>query len=173
MSRYPDGIAEEHMPSRQRWAKILAWGVMAILGVFLLVALTGVLGGQRANTHRAESSAAVVHVAAPAVLRNGEFFEMRVYVEAKQPIAKPVIALDSDYWRNVTINTMLPAPTEEGFGDGVFEFTYGALEPGDILEVKIDGQINPARFGPSRGKVELLDDTVPLVSQPLQLTVLP
>jgi len=170
---YPDGIAEEHMPEHQRWGPILAWGVLVLLGIFLAVAMTGVLGGRAGATRTVQEPTAGLAFTAPDVLRNGEFFEMRVRVEAKRSIAKPVIAVSSGYWRDVTINTMIPAPSEEGFGDGAFEFTYAPLEPGDTLEVKIDGQVNPARLGSSQGEVRLLDDKAPLASLPVHLKVLP
>lgn len=173
MTDYPDGITKEHMPAEQRWAGVMAWGVLVLLGLVLAAAMTGVFGGRAGATHVAEENSARLHFTAPEVLRNGEFFEMRVQVEAKQAIAKPVIAVSSGYWRHVTINTMIPAPSEEGFNDGAFEFTFSPMGAGDTLEMKIDGQINPARQGSSQGEVRVLDDKTPLASLPVRLKVLP
>lgn len=173
MTDYPDGIAREHMPAQQRWGRVLAWAVLVLLGVVLAVAMTGFFGGRPGTARVVQEPAAALEFTAPEVLRNGEFFEMLVRVEAKRPIAKPVIAISNTYWRHVTINTMIPAPSEEGFDDGAFEFTYGAMEAGDTLELKIDGQVNPARQGASKGTVQVLDDKTPLASLPVRLKVFP
>lgn len=173
MTDYPDGIAKEHMPQHQRWARIFTWAVLALLGVFLVFAMTGLLGGRPGAARSVEGRAAVLEFTAPEILRNGEFFEMRVRVAAKRPIAKPVIAVSSGYWRHITINTMIPSPSEEGFKDGSFEFTFSPMEAGDTLEMKIDGQINPARMGASHGTVQILDDKAPLASLPVRLKVYP
>lgn len=173
MTDYPDGITKEDIPAHQRWSGVLAWGVLVLLGLLLAIAMTGVFGGVAGATRTSDRNGATLQFTAPEVLRNGEFFEMRVQFRAKQPIAKPVIAVSSAYWRHVTINTMIPAASEEGFNDGAFEFTFSAMDAGDSFEMKIDGQINPARQGSSHGEVRLLDDKTPLASLPVRLKVLP
>src|SRR3546814_8706755 len=55
---------------------------------------------------------------------------------------------------------MVPAPAEETFSGDAFQFKYEAVKAGDRLEMKIDGQINPARMGGSRGMVSLLDGEI-------------
>ena len=173
MTGFPDGITTEHMPRQQRWGRILAWGILVLLGAFLLFAMSGAFGGQPSPTRSVDSDSAAVEVTVPETLRNGEFFEMRVRIAAKQAIAKPVVAVTSAYWRNLTINTMIPAPSEEGFEDGSLAFTYGSMEAGDTLEIKIDGQVNPARTGSSAGIVTLREDKSPLASVPVSLKVFP
>src|SRR3546814_1976410 len=78
-------------------------------------AMSGLLGGVHNRDLSIDTPAAAMRVHAPAVLRNGEFFEFRVQITARRDIAEPVIAISAPYWRDVTINTMVPAPAEETF----------------------------------------------------------
>ena len=39
MTDYPDGITKDHMPARQRWAGVLAWGVLVLLGLLMVTGL--------------------------------------------------------------------------------------------------------------------------------------
>jgi hypothetical protein len=73
----------------------------------------------------------------------------------------------------MTINTMIPAPSEEKAGKGAFRFHYGALKPGDTLDIKVDGQINPPLFAGNSGSVELHDGDTPVARVPVEITVLP
>ena len=43
-------------------------------------------------------------------LRNGEFFETRLTATAARPLADVTVAFSPSVWRNMTVNTMLPAP---------------------------------------------------------------
>lgn len=68
---------------------------------------------------------------------------------------------------------MVPAPSEESFKDGAFRFDYGPLKPGESIDIKIDGQINPPLFAGTRGTVAVLDGERQLATIPLHITVLP
>lgn len=168
----PDGIEGHHLEAGKRpWLR--PWIAPAVLGALLLGALLGLFGGAPYPTLRDEQQRAALAMTAPRVLRNGEFFEIKLRVEARGAIAKPRIAVTPAYWRHLTINTMIPAPSEEGYEDGRFTFAFEPLEAGQSLELKIDGQINPARFGNSSGAVTLLDDKSVLAELPVHLRVLP
>lgn len=169
---YPDGIEAQHVDDGPvPW--LSGWLPLLLLGGFLMSALLGAYGGGADPTRTSAGPAAIMRITAPQILRNGEFFEIRVRIEARRAIAKPVVAVSPGYWRHLTINTMIPAPAEEGHEDGRFTFGYDALEPGQSIEIKIDGQINPARLGGTRGVVALLDDEAPLVEMPVSLKVFP
>jgi len=168
---FPDGIGEEHADSNK--GHIGGWLALLVLGALLASALLGLFGGGRDPTRAVTTPAGRLAVTAPLVLRNGEFFEIRIRAGARRAIAKPVLAISPQYWRHLTINTMIPAPTGETFEDGQFRFEFEPLDPGKSLEVKIDGQVNPARLGSSRGAVTLLDDKVPLAELPVHLKVFP
>lgn len=170
-STYPDGIDPAHAESRgggwRRWIAIL------LLATIMLAALLGAFGGGKTRPVIVESDAARLEIRTPRVIRNGEFFETHIRAIAHAPVAKAVVAVDAGLWRDMTINTMIPAPSEESFKDGAFEFDYGPLKTGETLAIKIDGQINPPLFAGTRGRVALRDGERELAAVPLAITVLP
>ncbi|WP_423605957.1 hypothetical protein [Sphingomonas sp. MS122] len=166
---YPDGIA----PASERRGANLNWLSLAVLGAVMLAALLGAFGGGRARSLAADTPAARLEIHTPRVLRNGTFFETRLHVTAKAPIAEAVVVVPASLWRDMTINTMIPAPGEEKADKGAFRFSYGALDAGQVLEIKIDGQINPPLFAGTRGAIELHDGERPLAAIPVGITVLP
>ncbi len=168
---YPHGIDESHASADSN--RHASWWRLGILALILGVALSGLLGGAPAPTERVDTPAATLAVTTPDRLRNGMFFETRVEVLAKRPVADAVIAFPAGYWRDLTVNTMIPGPAEEEYRGGEFRFHFGPLAAGDQLEFKIDGQINPARIGGSGGRVRLLDGEAELAALPLSLTVIP
>src|SRR3546814_4548345 len=76
---------------------------------------------------------------------------------AEAPLDDAVIAVTPALWHDMTVNTMIPAPAEESFKDGYFHFSYGPLDAGERLHVKIDGQINPPLFAGTRGEIAVFD----------------
>ena len=165
----PDGIS----PASDARGANLNWLSLAVLGAVMLAALLGAFGGGKARSLVADAPAARLEVHTPRVLRNGIFFETRLHVTAKAPIADAVIVVPAALWRDMTINTMIPAPGEEKAEKGAFRFSYGALKPGDMLDIKIDGQINPPLFAGNAGSIELHDGERPLAAVPVEIAVLP
>lgn len=139
----------------------------------MLAALLGVFGGGKARSIAADTPAARLEVHTPRVLRNGMFFETRVHLAAKAPIADAVVVVPASLWRDMTVNTMIPAPSEEKSEKGAFRFSYGAMKPGDTLDIKIDGQINPPLFAGNSGRIALHDGDRSLAHVPINFTVLP
>src|SRR3546814_6574311 len=72
-----------------------------MLSLLMAGALSGLLGGVHNRDLSIDTPAAAMRVHAPAVLRNGEFFEFRVQITARRDIAEPVIAISAPYWRDV------------------------------------------------------------------------
>jgi len=93
----------------------------------------------------------------PTAIRNGEFLETAIEIRANMAIADATLAIETGLWRDITINTMIPAATEETFKDGEYRFAYGPLAEGETVRVKIDGQINPPLFGGNAGYITLYD----------------
>lgn len=167
---YPDGIGPRHAtPGAMGWRLL---PVLA-LGALLLLALSGALGGQANPVITGRSTTADLAFKAPQVLRNGEFFEMRVTITARQPIARPVVAVSAAYLHDLTINSFIPAATEEGFADGMFVFEFEPLPAGQALEIKLDGQVNPPLVGVNEGLLQLRDGERTLVTLHPRLRVLP
>ncbi len=169
--QYPQGISARHASGdRNRQA---SWWRIGPLALVLLAALIGLLGGAPAPTRRTANAAAPLAVTTPDMLRNGMFFEARIAVVARRPIDDAVIAIPAAMWRDMTVNTLIPAPTEEQFVGGEFRFHFGPLGAGETLGLKIDGQMNPPRLASSGGRLRLLDGEVELAALPLGLRVIP
>ena len=169
-SGFPDGIAQADADGR---GARLNWISLAVLGAVMLAALLGALGGGKARSIAADAPAARLEVHTPRVLRNGMFFETRIHVAAKAPIADAVIVIPASLWRDMTVNTMIPAPSEEKAEKGNFRFSYRAMKPGDTLDIKIDGQINPPLFAGNSGSIALHDGERTIAAIPVEITVLP
>lgn len=173
-SSFPDGIAQPHAdPATGTGRGRRRWLALILLNALMIAALLGVFGGGKARSLTAASDAATLEVHTPRVIRNGVFFETLIRVTAHAPIEKAAIAVDATLWRDMTINTMIPAPSEESFKDGAFRFDYGPLKPGESIDIKIDGQINPPLFAGTKGTVAVLDGERQLAAVPLKITVLP
>lgn len=166
----PDGIADRNVvEGGGRWN----WVSLAVLSALMLAALLGAFGGGKSRPLAAEAAAARFEVSVPRRIRNGEFFEMRVRIVATQMVDKAVLVVPASLWRDMTINTMIPAPAEEKAASGAFRFDYGAMKAGDVLDIKIDGQINPPLFAGTSGTIELADGERSLARIPLDIKVLP
>lgn len=160
-------------PSRRLWDRHASPISILVLGGILLAAWLGFAGGQPSPRKVADFGPAQLVVKTPVTIRNGEFFETDIILTARAPIADAVIAVTPQLWRDMTVNTMIPAPTEEGFEDGRFRFSYGPLVAGDSLHVKIDGQINPPLFAGTRGEISVFDGSRRIGAMPLRIKVLP
>lgn len=144
-----------------------------ILGGLLLAAFLGFTGGQPSPPRTLDFGDARLVVKTPTTIRNGEFFETDLTVTAQAPIGDAVIAVSPALWQDMTVNTMIPAPAEESFGDGLFRFSYGPLDAGDSVHVKIDGQINPPLFAGTGGEIAVFDGSRRIGAMPLRIKVLP
>jgi len=137
--------------------------------------IAGLLGlfGLPDQTRTALAPRAQLEVYGPRLIRNGEFFEMRLRVRARDTIVEPVIAIGTDVWRDITVNTMIPAATEEEFANGEYRFTFGRLNAGEELVFKVDAQINPNYWGSSSDQIRLLGGDEPITGVQYDLMVLP
>ncbi len=169
----PDGIDERHLASVRGLRAHASPLAFIVLGATMAVAASGLLGGAPAPVTSVSAPAASLELKVARPLRSGLFFETRVRVTARRAITKPVIGVDASLWRDLTINSQVPAPAKESFKDGQYRFEYGPLKAGETLEVKIDGQTNPPLIGRVSGNVTLLDDDTPLTDAHLTIPVLP
>jgi hypothetical protein len=141
MDDLPDGIEQRHIHEAsgsifRRWPFGLG-GLMIILAP----AFFGVYGSD--TTLATADNGVLLEVEGPGRIRNGEFFELLLSVEAHRDIHDLVVLVGADLLLDATVNTLLPDPSEHGFRDGSYEFRFGQLAAGESLEVKIDAQINP------------------------------
>ena len=167
----PDGIDETALQSRGSSRVILLR--FLIFAVILSLAMVGLFGGGSLGSRSVETPSARLTLEAAERVRNGNYFEARITVAARAPIAEPVIAVPAALWRQSTINSLVPQPKEEGFQNGEYRFRFAPLAAGQSLEFKIDGQINPALFGRLKGTYRLLDGDRELARIDRKLTVIP
>lgn len=168
---WPDGLsAGEHGASRgwRRHASAIGLGILSLAMVFALSGLAGM-----EETRTAESAAARVTWHAPARIRNGEFFEIRLNVEAREAIDELVVGVEVGLWEDFTINTFIPAATEETSEDGELLFTFGPVGAGSSFLLKVDGQINPDMLWRNEGVVTVYDGEEALTEMPIAIEVLP
>lgn len=168
-TEYPDGIGEEH--STPRWQRHASPLSLVVFGAVIVLALTGVLGHER-DWH-AEGDGVTLTVHSPETTRNGEFFEMRITIDAATAIGDLSIGVDQALWEDMTVNTMIPAATEELSEDGEFRFTFGAIESGTTFAFKIDLQVNPDIVGGNEGVLTAYDGETPIASVDMGIMVLP
>ncbi len=169
---YPQGIDQAHLKAKG-WHSHASPLSILLIGSLMALALFGTFGGQPHPRRTIESDAADIRLQLPEIIRNGEFFEMRIEVDTKRPFTDLTLAVSPGFWKDLTINTMIPAPTEEKSEGGRFLFGYGEVNAGETLIIKIDGQINPPLFGGTQGKIALLDGDVELASIPVKMKVFP
>jgi hypothetical protein len=167
----PDGISDDHARPAARWRQHASPISLSILAIVMVLGLSGLLGHERAWS--ADDDAARLRIEAPEVIRNGEFFEMRIRVTAVEPIADPVVVVEAALWEDMTVNTMLPAPTEEESVDGMLRFTFAPLEAGSELLFKVDLQVNPDILGANAGAIAIADGEESLASTDVTISVLP
>lgn len=170
--RRPDGIEHRHI-HEARGTRLHAWpSGLVLFGVLIVLAALGILGDREIIATRGEG--ARLSIEGPSRIRSGEYFEMLFTIEAEREIRDAVLAVGQDVWHDVTINTMIPQPTEEDFEEGSFRFHFGALPPGSRLVVKVDGQINP-RYPPgtNRGEIAVVDGASTLTRVAYSMEVLP
>jgi hypothetical protein len=168
---FPDGIADDHVRPIEGWRRRASPLSLVVFGVIVALALSGWLGRERTWSAEAQGTALEVH--APEIIRNGEFLEMRVRVTADQPIGELVIGIDESMWEDVTVNTMIPAATDEASEDGEVRLTFAELAAGTPFLFKIDMQINPDIVGGNDGTLTVYDGETELVATDLSITVLP
>ncbi len=169
----PDGITADHARAVNGLRAHASPLAFLILGGLVAIAMTGLLGGGPSPVAVVSAPAASLEVKLARPLRSGLFFETRIRVVARRDIAKPVIGFDAPLWRDLTINSHIPAAADESFNDGQFRFAYAALKTGETLEIKIDGQTNPPLLGRVAGAITLLDDDVRLAETRVSIPVLP
>lgn len=168
----PFGIADRHLRSG-RLARWRPWLILVFLGVPLLAALLGFLGGGGEATVRATSPQADMDVVTPRTLRSGNWFETRVVVTPRADIADLTIAIDQPLWRGMSIDTLVPDADKVEATGGSFAYSFGAVKAGERFVMKVDGQIQPRGLRELKGVVTLRDGDRPLATAPLSIWVLP
>ncbi|HEX7225213.1 MAG TPA: hypothetical protein VF367_06515 [Candidatus Limnocylindria bacterium] len=168
---FPDGIDDRNVSPVAGWQRHASPLGLIVFGVVVVLALVGVLGHER--TWAASGGGVDLEVHAPEVIRNGEFFELRVRVRADDAVDELVIGVDESLWEDVTVNTMIPAASDEVSEDGEVRFTFAELSAGTEFLLKIDLQVNPDIIAGNDGAITVYDGDERLTAADLTITVLP
>jgi hypothetical protein len=170
----PDGIAlERHrdLASRARnpW---LRRGILCLVAVLPVLALLNVFG-QHPTTTSAITPAVSVNVTAPARLRSGLVFQVRVQVAARRGIKELELVFDRGWWESMSVNSTVPEPREASSSDGRVVFNYGQLGAGHSFVSWIYFQVNPTNVGKRQENIDVKDGETELVHIHRSMTIFP
>ena len=170
----PDGLRIErnrdlHGRSRHVWYRRALLGAIAVLPILALLNVFG----QRPTTTSAHTVPADLVVTAPARLRSGLIFQVRVKVTAHQAIQKPQLVFDPGWWESMSENSMAPNPSSETNENGRIVLSYNTLAAGHTLIAWLYFQVNPTNVGKRREDVELDDGSTPITHVHRSLTIFP
>jgi hypothetical protein len=173
-ARLPDGLTLERnrdMAGRSEhvWYRR---ALLCLLAVLPALALLNVFG-QRPTTTSAHTVAAGLAVTAPARLRSGLIFQVRVQVTAHQDLAKPQLIFGPGWWDSMSENSLEPNPSTESNENGRIVLSYNKLAAGHRLIVWMYFQVNPTNVGKRREDVELDDGSTMITRVHRSLTIFP
>ncbi len=170
----PDGLSVERSRDLQGRSGHV-WYRRALLGVIAVLPILALLNvfGQRPTTTSAHTLAADLAVTAPARLRSGLIFQVRVKVTAHQDLAKPQLVFDPGWWESMSENSMAPNPSSETNENGRIVLSYNKLAAGHSLLAWLYFQVNPTNVGNRREDVELDDGATPITQVHRSLTIFP
>jgi hypothetical protein len=170
----PDGLSLERNRdllgrSGHVWYRRALLGAIAVLPILALLNVFG----QRPTTTSAHALAADLVVTAPARLRSGLIFQVRVKVTAHQDIEKPQLVFDPGWWESMSENSMAPNPSNETNENGRIVLSYNKLAAGHTLIAWLYFQVNPTNVGKRREDVELDDGSSRITYVHRSLTIFP
>lgn len=170
----PDGLSIERNRDLRGRAGHLWYrrGLLCVIAVFPILALLNVFG-QRPTTISSHAPAADLSVTAPARLRSGLIFQVRVEVRAHEDIAKPQLVFDPGWWESMSENSLAPNPSSETNENGRVVLAYTKLAAGHTLIAWLYFQVNPTNVGKRRENVELDDGSSVITTVHRSLTIFP
>jgi hypothetical protein len=174
VSELPEGLsAERNLDLTGRaygpWARrallvaIAALPVLALLNTF----------GQHPTTTSTNGAAASVNITAPARLRSGLIFQVRVQVVAHRDIKELQLVFDKGWWESMSVNSTIPEPSQESSEDGRVVLSYGKVSAGETHISWLYFQVNPTNVGERAENVEVRDGETPLARVQRSVTVFP
>jgi hypothetical protein len=168
-STFADLTSHSRRESRGLWTR------RAFIALFCLIAALALADvfGQKTSLSEATGPAAQMQLSAPEVVRGGLFFQSRLEIRARREIEFPRIVLDEGWVEGMQVNSIEPAPASEANRQGRVVLTYDALQPGDLLRVWLQFEVDPTSVGLRPYGVELDDASTRLVRLSPSITVLP
>lgn len=172
--RLPDGLTVErnrdlHGRGGHVWYRR---ALLCLIAVLPILALLNVFG-QRPTTSSAHAFAADLEVTAPARLRSGLIFQVRVQVTAHRDIAMPQLVFARGWWESMSLNSIAPNPSNQSTQNGSVVLSYNKLAAGHTLIVWLYFQVNPTNVGKRREDVELENGSAVIAAVHRSLTIFP
>jgi hypothetical protein len=170
----PEGLTLEHdrdLVGREKRPRVRE----VLLGLLTAVLVLGLFNvfGQVVSVDVAETPAARFEVSAPSKIRGGLFFEARYTVDAVEEIANATLVLDPGWLKDITLNTVEPAPVGESSRNGEIALELGRIPAGERYVLYLHFQVNPTAVGIRSQDVELYDGERLLASFDRQAIVWP
>jgi hypothetical protein len=129
---------------------------MAVVALLLVAGLSGWLG-VRSTTSRAVDAGVELEVLHAAVSRPGLATPFEVRVRRDGGFDGPVrVAVPADYLALLDVSAVQPTPTSETTRDGQVVWELDRPE-GEVLQVAVDGRVEPSRSRGASGQVAVLD----------------
>jgi hypothetical protein len=151
------------------------WTRRAVMAVFAALGVLGLLNvfGQHTSRSTAQTSAAILRVTAPRVVRGGLFFQSRIEIRAQRALQHPRLVLDEGWIDGMQVNSIEPAPAGEAGRDGRVVFSYDALDAGERFVVWLQFEVDPTNTGRRSYALELDDAESRVAAIRRQITILP
>jgi hypothetical protein len=174
-SELPDGIVRERSgdrphPDASTWARR---AVLVLLAALVALGLANTFG-QRPTVSGASSGAADLRVEAPAALRGGLVFQVRIQVLAHRRLAHPMLILSHGWFESMTQNSITPQPSTETSLNDRPTFAFPPIAAGRLATYWFQFQVNPTNVGWRRPEtVTLTDGRTTLATVRRTITIYP
>jgi type II secretory pathway pseudopilin PulG len=173
-SQLPEGVDADR--AHRRYPDAATWTRRVILGILAVLVVLGLANtfGQSPSVSQAQGAAATLRVTAPADLRGGLIFQVRVDITAHQPLAKPRLVFSPAWFEAMTLNSLAPQPSTESTQDGAPAFGLSPIPAGQRATYWFYFQVNPTNVGWRRTEnLTLLDDTTSVATIHRTITIYP
>jgi hypothetical protein len=151
------------------WARRIALAVFAVL---VLLALLDRFG-QQPSRSVATTPAATLRLSAPDAVRGGLLFQSRIEIRARRTVRFPRLILGTGWTEGMQVSSIEPNPSSESSRDGRLVLSYDQLNPGDLLVIWLQFQVDPINVGRRSYDVELDDRTTMVARLDRSLTIFP
>ena len=152
------------------------WARRVVLAGIALLVVLGLLNtfGQDPTVSQAQSASATLRVSAPADLRGGLIFQVRVDITAHRRLAKPMLVFSPGWFDSMTTNAIAPQPTTQVNIDGSPGFQLSPMPAGRLATYWFYFQVNPTNIGWQRPEtLDLLNGTTLVASIHRTITIYP
>ena len=114
--------------------------------------------GQAPSLSQAQSAGATLLVSAPADLRGGLIFQVRVRIRAHRELRHPRLVFSQGWFEQMTLNSSAPQPSTQASRNGSTVFGLAPIAAGRQAVYWFYFQVNPTNTGWNRAENLQLED---------------